>query len=99
MPGKELLAIAGGLQTKLQSTVGAAQKAINDVLIAYYVLLLSFLIAIIIGLIYMLVLRICAGVLVFITIVLYLTLLTVIGILFLQKSMVNDDPKTDNSDL
>lgn len=66
---------------------------------AYYVLLLSFLVALIIGLTYMLVLRICAGVLVFITIVLYLALLVLIGILFLNKSMVNDDPKTDNKNL
>lgn len=71
----------------------------NDLMTAYYVILLSFLVAIIIGLIYMLILRICAGVLVFVTIVVYLILLVLIGALFMNKATVNDDPKTDNSDL
>lgn len=71
----------------------------NDIKTAYHVILLSFLVAVIIGLIYMLILRICAGVLVFTTIVAYLVLLVVTGFLFMRKASVNDDPKTDNSDL
>lgn len=71
----------------------------SDVVTAYWVILTSFLVAIVVGLIYMLFLRICAGVLVFITIVLYLLLLVVIGAFLIKKGSDNSDPKTNNENL
>lgn len=58
----------GPVSDLIKKTMGTMEKFIADLTRAYYVLAASFGAAIVIGLIYMLFLRICVGVLVFVTI-------------------------------
>lgn len=83
----------------MKEGVGAVQRNMNDLKVAYYVILGSFFVALVIGLIYMLFLRICAGVLVFITIVVYLLLLVLLGSFCISEGAKNDDPKANKENL
>lgn len=68
-PDLTTFANLGPVADLIKTTMGTLEKFIADLTRAYYVLAASFGTAVIVGLIYMLFLRLCVGVLVFITII------------------------------
>jgi len=67
-PDASFLTNLGPVSDLIKNTMGTFEKFIADITRAYYVLVAAFGAAVIIGLLYMLFLRLCVGVLVFVTI-------------------------------
>lgn len=85
MPNPDVIAKTG-LGPLIDQGMGQAEKVASDMKDAWWVILSCVLVALVVGLAYMCLLRLFAGLLVFITIVAYLVGLIVLGSLVMTKS-------------
>jgi len=85
MPDPSVIA-STGLGPIIDSGMGEAEKIASDMKDAWWVILCCVLVSLVVGLAYMCLLRLFAGLIVFITIVAYLVGLITLGSLVLTKS-------------
>lgn len=85
-PSDPALMKASGMDKLLDEGLGAMEKISSDIKDAGWVVGACIIVALVIGLVYMIFLRLFAGLLVFLTIVAYLFGLAVLGLLMMTKS-------------
>lgn len=99
LPSLTKYASLSSFSSSVTSTLGAMDKYTSDLITTRWVILGSMGIALVVGFIYLLLLRVFAGVIVFITIISYLVGLVVGGYLFYLKGTVADSTGYTNTNM
>ena len=85
--------------TTISSSLGSTYKYTSDIMNAYYVILIAMAAAVLIGFIYLMLLKCIAGLIVFLTINVYLGGLGFLGYLLYKQGTTVDPTGTDNTQM